>query len=273
MKNTALQGKPYAGNLHVRFDQGEVAPTTSRRGSLLYKKIIIFLVASMSLAAVAKICEKCHGTGFVKNFCACRHCNGAGSVAPGRLGKYSSVTRWMVTSSYIGGVKVGEWESDKETKFYSNIPCPACKSSAKRGRIREREVCSDCKGIGAVEPYTKLDVDRFNRNLRIFAKDYSAEIKTLEKDYNRDLAVKSETETHKELVRLEKDYIDKSVKCRDGLAQCEAADIEAMKADKSEYYSIVAEYIHLMQFNYDGKISMKYNLSTYEADQKKSADK
>ena len=33
-----MQGKPYAGNPHVRFDEGEVAPaTTPRRGSLLYK--------------------------------------------------------------------------------------------------------------------------------------------------------------------------------------------------------------------------------------------
>ena len=35
----ALDGKPYAGNPHVRFDEGEVAPaTTPRRGSLLYNR-------------------------------------------------------------------------------------------------------------------------------------------------------------------------------------------------------------------------------------------
>ena len=34
----ALDGKPYAGNPHVRFDEGEVAPAaTPRRGSLLYR--------------------------------------------------------------------------------------------------------------------------------------------------------------------------------------------------------------------------------------------
>ena len=33
----ALDGKPYAGNPHVRFDEGEVAPAAKpRRGSLLY---------------------------------------------------------------------------------------------------------------------------------------------------------------------------------------------------------------------------------------------
>ena len=36
----ALDGKPYAGNPHVRFDEGEVAPAaTPRRGSLLYRKL------------------------------------------------------------------------------------------------------------------------------------------------------------------------------------------------------------------------------------------
>ena len=35
----ALNGKPYAGNPHVRFDEGEVASAaTSRRGSLLYNQ-------------------------------------------------------------------------------------------------------------------------------------------------------------------------------------------------------------------------------------------
>ena len=35
-KREALHGKPYAGNPHVRFDEGEAASTaTSRRGSLL----------------------------------------------------------------------------------------------------------------------------------------------------------------------------------------------------------------------------------------------
>ena len=33
----ALNGKPYAGKPHVRFDEGEVASAaTPRRGSLLY---------------------------------------------------------------------------------------------------------------------------------------------------------------------------------------------------------------------------------------------
>ena len=36
-KTAVLNGKPDAGNPHVRFDEGEVASTKPRRGSLLYK--------------------------------------------------------------------------------------------------------------------------------------------------------------------------------------------------------------------------------------------
>ena len=39
-RGKALDGKPYAGNPHVRFDEGEVAPAaTPRRGSLLYRQL------------------------------------------------------------------------------------------------------------------------------------------------------------------------------------------------------------------------------------------
>ena len=44
-KREALNGKPYAGNPHVRFDEGEAASTaTSRRGSLLYKTFFLMLM-------------------------------------------------------------------------------------------------------------------------------------------------------------------------------------------------------------------------------------
>ena len=48
----ALNGKPYAGNPHVRFDEGEVASAaTPRRGSLLYKPFArIILVSSLAFA-------------------------------------------------------------------------------------------------------------------------------------------------------------------------------------------------------------------------------
>ena len=45
----ALDGKPYAGNPHVRFDEGEVAPAaTPRRGSLLYNKNCMVVYFSWS---------------------------------------------------------------------------------------------------------------------------------------------------------------------------------------------------------------------------------
>ena len=44
----ALNGKPYAGNPHVRFDEGEVAPAaTPRRGSLLYRTIACIVVVAI----------------------------------------------------------------------------------------------------------------------------------------------------------------------------------------------------------------------------------
>ena len=37
MKEKVMQGKPYAGNPHVRFDEGADAPKRSGRSALLYK--------------------------------------------------------------------------------------------------------------------------------------------------------------------------------------------------------------------------------------------
>ena len=62
----ALNGKPYAGNPHVRFDEGEVAPAaTPRRGSLLYKKIIslaICAIAAFSATATTYYVDKENGS-------------------------------------------------------------------------------------------------------------------------------------------------------------------------------------------------------------------
>ena len=52
-KREVLNGKPYAGNPHVRFDEGEVASTaTSRRGSLLYKKMIVRMSVTTVLMSI-----------------------------------------------------------------------------------------------------------------------------------------------------------------------------------------------------------------------------
>ena len=51
MTNAILRGKPDAGNPHVRFDEGEVASAKPRRGSLLYKKLLMIL----SLAVLSRV--------------------------------------------------------------------------------------------------------------------------------------------------------------------------------------------------------------------------
>ena len=50
----ALNGKPYAGNPHVRFDEGEVASAaTPRRGSLLYNARKLMALAAICVAAAS----------------------------------------------------------------------------------------------------------------------------------------------------------------------------------------------------------------------------
>ena len=54
MTNAILRGKPYAGNPHVRFDEGEVAPAAKpRRGSPLYKKITAVFCAGLAAVLTA----------------------------------------------------------------------------------------------------------------------------------------------------------------------------------------------------------------------------
>ncbi len=51
-----LNGKPYAGNPHVRFDEGEVASTaTPRRGSLLYKNLQKAMNGMSGIAALVAV--------------------------------------------------------------------------------------------------------------------------------------------------------------------------------------------------------------------------
>ena len=60
----ALNGKPYAGNPHVRFDEGEVASAaTPRRGSLLYNASKLIAVAAAVFCTTAPLRgEKVSGT-------------------------------------------------------------------------------------------------------------------------------------------------------------------------------------------------------------------
>ena len=54
----ALNGKPYAGNPHVRFDEGEVASAaTSRRGSLLYKTNKLMALATSAALTMTALAD------------------------------------------------------------------------------------------------------------------------------------------------------------------------------------------------------------------------
>jgi len=57
MTNATLRGKPDAGNPHVRFDEGEVASAKPRRGSLLYKRLVLVTVVLAFAGAEAGIKE------------------------------------------------------------------------------------------------------------------------------------------------------------------------------------------------------------------------
>ena len=46
-----MQGKPYAGNPHVRFDEGAGAPRHSGRSALLYRKLISVLALAGAVTA------------------------------------------------------------------------------------------------------------------------------------------------------------------------------------------------------------------------------
>ncbi len=61
MKEKVMQGKPYAGNPHVRFDEGAGAPTRSGRSALLYKKTAVLALAL--LAYVRLIAAPAHWAG------------------------------------------------------------------------------------------------------------------------------------------------------------------------------------------------------------------
>ena len=59
-ETAALNGMPYAGNPHVRFDEGEVASEKPRRGSLLYmtKQMLAGLAAVAAFGAEAALSAK-----------------------------------------------------------------------------------------------------------------------------------------------------------------------------------------------------------------------
>ena len=71
-------------------------------------------------------------------------------MSPAYYGNAVGVTRWTTTESFIGGVKVGEWDSEKKYKKYSMTACPLCKRSKKQGRIQTIALCSCGKDLSKV---------------------------------------------------------------------------------------------------------------------------
>ena len=87
MTDAALRGKPDAGNPHVRFDEGEVAPAaTPRRGSLLYKTTTIIAAAAFSVLATA-YAEDIAWTGGDDGTTLNKGENWSGDAAPGATDK------------------------------------------------------------------------------------------------------------------------------------------------------------------------------------------
>ena len=66
MTNAILMGKLNAGSPHVRFDEGEVASTKPRRGSLLYKSLSVTMKAlALGAAMVGFACGAQAATWYV----------------------------------------------------------------------------------------------------------------------------------------------------------------------------------------------------------------
>ena len=73
MTNAALRGKPYAGNPHVRFDEGEVASAaTPRRGSLLYRARIIAVSTVVTVILPFACGAECDQGGLERYLVLCK---------------------------------------------------------------------------------------------------------------------------------------------------------------------------------------------------------
>ena len=64
-KRESLNGKPYAENPHVWFDEGEAASTTSRRGSLRYKLVWLSAVTMANLAFPCLLSQQLYAYDYI----------------------------------------------------------------------------------------------------------------------------------------------------------------------------------------------------------------
>ena len=97
MTNAILRGKPDAGNPHVRFDEGEVASAKPRRGSLLYKRIVLSVCAALAAAVVARGASTLDYVqdGLVAHWDGCEN-----------VGRWQHASTTAVWRDLIGGVEI-----------------------------------------------------------------------------------------------------------------------------------------------------------------------
>ena len=144
-RKEVLNGKPYAGNPHVRFDEGKIASATPRRGSLLYtaangalgKRIvpaIVFLVFAMiggTLDAKTwELKEATNATGL--NKCTWGDSDGATSTTLSSDDDYvaekaiyvssadaslNTFTGRSLTMGTVGGTRSKIWHYGREARF------------------------------------------------------------------------------------------------------------------------------------------------------------
>ena len=118
----ALNGKPYAGNPHVRFDEGEVASAaTPRRGFLLYetKTIRTTIAAVLTIAASAMAPSPLRAAGF--SICAVGDSitQGSSSTVAHRVALESvlNANNWSV--EWKGTQANSSWGSSQPCEGYS----------------------------------------------------------------------------------------------------------------------------------------------------------
>ena len=114
----ALNGKPYAGNPHVRFDEGEVASAaTPRRGSLLYRKIICAL-ALVGAAFLARATEPAALTLALQG-------NNVVVTVPANNTLYDTSRLYLVWDGVDHGADLSAWPAAKRMQYDGTISTAA----------------------------------------------------------------------------------------------------------------------------------------------------
>jgi len=133
MMNATLRGKPDAGNLHVRFDEGEVASAKPRRGSLLYK--------TMTYPSLSRFVRRagiaCAAVGLSSQALATAYTWSA-SVAEG---DWTAPTSWTAGSGYPAS-------SSDTAKFSSATATVNIDAATTIGSVADTFNGSDVKFVG-----------------------------------------------------------------------------------------------------------------------------